>query len=226
VFPAEPPSSVVIRGGAGEQLAVVRDVQDGLGRLGDPCFEPPLARDVEIVVRFVEDQHVVRASEQGLQDEPFLLTTGQRHHVAPLREVKGLADALRAADVPEHFGVVTADVGPVSQRGGVGELCSFVVAVHKCQFGLVQDCRSLLDPQRRHRDQQIPHRRDTSPGADELAHHADRTLTHHRPAVRRDIAGKDAQQGRLAAPVCSDERHLGSLADAKGDLVQEGSAVG
>jgi hypothetical protein len=65
------------RGGAGEQFTVVRNKQHRLDRLPQLVLKPELARDVEVVVRLVEQQHLVGAAQQGL--ERFLAAV---HHPA------------------------------------------------------------------------------------------------------------------------------------------------
>ena len=106
-------------GRAVQQLAVVADQQHRLGRLAQPVLQPALAGDVEVVVRLVEQQHLVRPAQQRLQHQPLLLTAGQRAHLAPLRLLERDAERGHRADVPERLGVVAAGVRPVGERLGV-----------------------------------------------------------------------------------------------------------
>jgi hypothetical protein len=84
----------------GQQLAVVADEQDRLGRRGDPLLQPALARHVEEVVRLVEQQHLVRATQQRLQDQPLLLAAGQSRQVPVLASLEGDAERCGAARCP------------------------------------------------------------------------------------------------------------------------------
>ncbi len=70
-----------------EQLSVVADEQDRLGRLLDPLLQPGLARYVEEVVRLVEKQDLVGATEQELQHQPLLLAAREGGQVAVLGAV-------------------------------------------------------------------------------------------------------------------------------------------
>ncbi len=46
------------------------------------------------------------------------------------------------------------------------------------------------------------------------------------PRVRRELAGDDPQQRRLAGTVGADERDLGAFPDAEGDVLEEHPSVG
>ena len=69
-------------GGVRQQLAVVADQQHRLGGLLQPLLEPELPRDVEVVVRLVEQEDVVGAAEQCLEDDPLLLAARERGQLA------------------------------------------------------------------------------------------------------------------------------------------------
>jgi hypothetical protein len=51
----------------------VGDEQDRLACLPELSFEPLLAGHVEVVVGLVEEENLLGATEQGLQDKPLLL---------------------------------------------------------------------------------------------------------------------------------------------------------
>jgi hypothetical protein len=63
-----------------QQFPVVRDVEDGLLRFGEPGLEPPLGRHVQEVVRLVQQQHLVVAAQQQFQREALLLAARQCPH--------------------------------------------------------------------------------------------------------------------------------------------------
>ena len=118
-------------GGVVEQLAVVADEEDRLLGLADPLLEPDLAGHVEEVVGLVEQQHLVGAAQQELQDEALLLASGQGPQRAVLGPVVGQREAGDRADVPGDLDVVAAGVGVLRQRAGVGHLGLLVVGVHE-----------------------------------------------------------------------------------------------
>src|SRR5262249_62134036 len=70
-------------GGVREQLPVVADQQHGLGRRGELLLEPELARDVQGVVRLVQQQHLGLVTQQRLEQQPLLLAAGQAPYLAP-----------------------------------------------------------------------------------------------------------------------------------------------
>ena len=121
-------------GGVVEQLAVVADEQDRLGRLADPLLEPDLAGHVEVVVRLVEQQHLVGALQQVLQHEPLLLAARQRGERAVAGAVVGHPHRGGGDLVPDHLEVVAADVAVVPQRLGVRHLHRLAVVVHQPQL--------------------------------------------------------------------------------------------
>ena len=64
-----------------------------------------------------------------------------------------------------------------------------------------------------------------SPSADHLAHHAEAAGARHGSGVRRQLAGDDLEQRRLAGSVGADQRDLGALTDAERDVVEQHAAV-
>ena len=153
VFPPAPSSTVTTRvADAGQQLAVVADEQHRLRRLPQRLLEPQLAGHVEVVVRLVEHQHLVRAAEQRLEHHPLLLAAGERAHLAPLRLLERDADRRDRAGVPQDLGLVAAGVGPVGQGLRVAHLGALVVALHHQQLGLLQRLGGRAHGGRRDRD--------------------------------------------------------------------------
>jgi hypothetical protein len=62
-------------GGIVQELAVVADEEHCLFGLIEFAFKPALARNVEVVVRLVQKQQLIRTSEEGLQHQPFLFAS-------------------------------------------------------------------------------------------------------------------------------------------------------
>ena len=212
--------------GVVEQLAVVADDQDRLVGLADPALEPDLAGHVEVVVGLVEQQHLVRAAEQELQDQPLLLAAGQGAQVAVLRPVVRHAQRGHRAHVPDDLDVVATGVGELRERLGVGHLRLLVVGLHQRQLAAVDLGRCLADPRRRDAEQQVGDGRVLAErGADDLPHHAEPAGAGHRAGVRHQVAGDDPQQRRLAGAVRADQRDLGALADPERHVVEQHSPV-
>ena len=105
-----------------QQLAVVRDEQHRLRRGDELVLEPALGGDVEVVVRLVEDEDVLGAAEERLEDQALLLAAGQRGDLAPLRLLEGDAEGGDGAGVPQGLVLVAARVAPVDKGLGVGQL--------------------------------------------------------------------------------------------------------
>ena len=117
VLPAAPSSSVMIRvARAGQQLAVVGDEQDRLRRLDQPLLQPPLAGHVEIVVRLVEQQHLVRVRAAAPRAPAASARRRTAFDLAPPGPLVGDADRLDGAGVPEHLDVPAAGVRPLGER--------------------------------------------------------------------------------------------------------------
>jgi hypothetical protein len=214
-------------GGVGQQLAVVADEQDRLVGLLDPALEPDLAGNVEEVVGLVEQQHLVGPGEEVLQHQPLLLAAGEGAQLAVLGPVVGHTEALDGADVPGDLEVVSARLGVLGQRVGVGELGPLVVGLHQRPLVPVDLGRGRADPLRAHRQQQVGDCGFVAePGADHLPHHAEATGPGDRPGVRRELAGDDLQQRGLAGTVGAHQRHLGALTDPERHVVEQHPPVG
>ena len=162
----------------GEQLAVVADEEHGLAARSQLALEPPLGRDVEEVVGFVEYQHVVLAAEERLERESLLLATAERRE-RTIRDVPEVGvERSPGALVPEHLGVVAAGVAPLGERRRVAHRIGGGVGV-----GGVESQRGAADAFRRDRDEQVADGTDgpvRSGGADELAHDAEASFDRHR----------------------------------------------
>ena len=207
--------------GVVEQLAVVADEEDRLGRLADASLEPDLAGHVEVVVGLVEQQHLVGTAQEVLQHQPLLLAARQRAEQAVARAVEGQAHRRGRAHVPRHLDVVAAGVGVVGERRGVGHLGLLVVGVHQRELGRVDRRGSGTHALGRDRQQQVVDGLVAAAVPDELPHHAEPTGARDDAGVGREVAGHDPQQRRLAGAVGAHERDLLPVADPEADVVEQ-----
>ena len=213
-------------GNCGQQFPVVADEKDRLGRLAQPILEPALSRHVEVVVGFVEQQHLVRAAQQHFQGQALLLAAGQRRELAVLAILEGQPDRGHRHRVPQHLDVVAARVAPVGQRVGVVELGALVLALHQHELRGLETLPGVLDPRRGEPDQELLHRGRIAHGADELPHHTEPARSPHCAALGRQVARDDAQQGGLAGSVRPHQGSLAALADPEADTVEQQPPVG
>jgi hypothetical protein len=212
-------------GGAGEQFTVVGDEEDGLAGLGEPFLQPALAGDVEIVVGLVEKEHLVGAAQEGLQDEPLLLAAGERADLTPLCLLVGNAERGRGAHVPQRLGLVAAGLRPVGEGLGVLQLGGLVVDGHDGVLGGVHGAGRLAEAGGGDGDEQVTYGRLVAYGSDELPHHAEPAADGDGSAVRPDLTGEHAEQGRLPGPVGSHEGDDGPLPDPERHITQQRPSV-
>ena len=139
--------------GRREQFAVVADEDDGLARLVQLLFEPALGRDVEEVVGLVEHEDLELAAEQRLEGKSLLFAAAECSQWPVGDVVERFIECSRRAFVPQHLGVVPADVAPRRDRVGVRH--RVVVEPFGCP---VESGGSVSDPCRRDRQQQLAHR--------------------------------------------------------------------
>ena len=213
-------------GDGGQQLTVVADEQHRLRRLAQPLLEPALARHVEVVVRLVEQQHLVGPAQQQFQREPFLLAAGQGGQLAVLAPLVRHAERGHRHGVPEHLRLVAARITPGRERVRVVELRLLVVALHQRELGGLQRLPRGAQDRPRQLDQEVLHRRRVAHRPDELAHDAEAAGPRDRTALGGDVAGHDAQQGGLAGPVRTDERGLRAVAHPERRVVEQYPPVG
>lgn len=208
-------------GGPGEQLPVVGDEEDRLTGLLQLLLQPALAGDVEIVVRLVEQQHLVGPAQQRLQHQPLLLASGQRAHLTPLRLLVRDAEGLHRAHVPDRLGLVPAHLRPVAQCLRVRHLRGLVVGGEDQLLGPVDGVGGLPNPGLGDGDQQVPHRALVAHRADELLHHAEPAAHRNRAAVRLEVPGDQPQQRGLTGAVRPDEGDHGTVRDAERSIAEQ-----
>jgi hypothetical protein len=204
----------------------VRNEQHGLRRLPQLPFKPAFARHVQVVVRLVEQQHLVRTAQQRLQHQPLLLATGKCGHAPPLGLVVGHAEGRHGAHVPDRLCGVPARVGPVAQRLRVGQLGGLVVALHDRQFGRVHRAGGVADARPGHGHQQVPDRPVIADRPDELRHHAQPAAGRDRTRLRLQLPGNDLQQRALARTVRADQRQHVPLPDPEARVAEQHPPVG
>ena len=228
MLPAPPSSTVTTRvavlSSSSRSWLMKRIVLFGLA---DPLLEPDLARHVEEVVRLVEEQHLVGAAQQELQDQPLLLTARQGGQLAVLHLVVGHPQTSDRADIPRHLDVVPTGIGELRERVRVSHLRLLVVGLHQRQLPPVDRGRGAADARWRDGEQQVRDRRRlTEPGPDHLPHHAQPTGAGHRAGVGSQVAGDDPQQRGLAGAVGTDQRDLGALTHPERDVVEQHPTIG
>jgi hypothetical protein len=160
------------------ELTIVAHEQHRLRRIPQPLLQPPLTGYVQIVVRLVEQQHLVLTTQQQLEREALLLTAGQGRQLAVLADVIGQSECGDRDGVPEHLRVIAARVAPVRQRMRVRQLGRLVIALHEGDLGRLEVGPGGADRFGRERDQEFLHRGRVADPPDELPH--DPQATHPR----------------------------------------------
>ena len=141
----------------GQQFPVVGNEEHRFAGRVELVLQPSLARHVEVVVRFVEQENLVRAAQQRFQHQPLLFSAAQCPREPPLGLLVRHAQCGGRADVPGRLGLVPAGVGPVAQGLRVLHLRGFVVHGHDQFFGGVHRACRVANPRRSHREQQVTH---------------------------------------------------------------------
>ena len=183
-------------------------------------LQPAFTRHVQVVVRLVEQQHLVGPTQQRLEDQTLLLAAGQGPRIPPLAPVVGHAEGGHRALVPEVLRFVSARVTPVAQRLRVGHLRGLVVAFHDRQLGRVdRSCR------RGHgrpgdRDEEVTDRPVVTDRTDELRHDAEAAAGGDRALVGLQLPGDQAHQRGLSGPVRPDQGHDRALLDPEAGVGQ------
>ena len=137
-----------------EQRPVVADHQDRRPAVEDLVLEPAAGRDVEVVVRLVEQQHVRPRREQQVEDQPLALAAGQLRHEACGDVVDLGLDAALQRGLPPRLELVAAEVAPVGEGGRVAH--AVVVAGQHRPFRGDERPSRRAQRARRHLDQHLP----------------------------------------------------------------------
>ena len=199
-------------GGAGEQLAVVRDEQHGLRRRAQLALEPALAGHVEVVVGLVEQQHLLGSAQQRLEREPLLLAARERARARGTSPARTGCRAPPSCSGPRRSPARSRRPRRSRRARSRSASASSVSSRSMMRvLGRLELERRVAHAPRRDRDEQVVHRRRRArrrlPGADELVHHAEAAVDLRRcPRRAGSVAADDAQQRRLAGAVRADER--------------------
>lgn len=201
------------------------DEEHGLLGLPELVLQPALAGHVEVVVRLVEEQQLVRSGEQGLQHQALLLAAGQRRRRAVRRLVERDAERGHADLVPDGLQLVAARVSPVDDRLGVPHLGGLVVVLQHGVLRLLDRLAGRREGRGGGGEEEVADRGFVTDLAHELAHDAHAARTAHHALVRLEIAGDDAEERGLAGAVRPDQGGLGAVGDLEGHAVEELGAV-
>ena len=116
-----------------EQRTVVTHHQDGAWAVDDLFFEPDAGRDIEIVVRLIEQEYVGTRCQQQVEYEPFAFATGQFADLTSCKVFDRGFDAAFRRGSPSGFELVATEITPGGD--GLGELHAVVGAVIHRLFG-------------------------------------------------------------------------------------------
>ncbi|MCY1230932.1 hypothetical protein D9M72_433660 [compost metagenome] len=202
------------------------DEENGLLGLVQLGLEPALARDVEVVIRLIEEQQLVGTGKECLQHQPLLLAAGKARRRAVLRAVERQSQRGHADLVPDGLDVVAAGVPPVHDRLGVLHLGGLVVVLHHGHLGVVHGAGSGRQGGRRRGDEEVADCGVIPDLAHELAHDAHVPGPADHAFIRHKVAGNDTEKRGLARSVGSDQSRLGAVRNLEGHPVQQLRAVG
>ena len=189
-----------------EELAVVGDHEDRLGRGPDGLFEPTLAGQVEEVVGFVEEQDLDVGGQQRFEHEPLALTARQLRDRSIARLVECLAQHAGTARVPARLLEVPIDLAPFADRFGELDTAALAVVAVVRRFRLGEPASGLADPRRRERREQRTHGGGAVVGdTDRLRHAPQRPVDAHRPLTRSELARDHLEHRRLSDAVRAHE---------------------
>ena len=135
--------------------------------------------------------------------------------------VRSEPDGPGEALVPVHLGVVAAVVAPVGERGGVAPSGRPRPAARRRPAAGPWPAAAAGERHRAARGPSSARRSCVVGGADELAHHAEPAVDRQRARRRRQVAGDQPHQRRLADAVGADERGPVAVADREADVAQQ-----
>ncbi len=211
--------------GGGEKLAVVGNEKDGLCRLLETTLQPEFTRDVEIVVRLVQEQHIVRPPKERFQHQALLLTARKIANRTVLAAIERHPERGHGACIPQNLGVITTGVTPVHQRLRVCRRRHVVLVLDHDKLSAFNGLPRGTQIWAGDRNKESPDRDVVTNRSDELGHDADRPAVNSVSGRRAEFTSEDAHQGRLTRAVWSDQTRDFSLADSERDVVQQVGAV-
>ena len=134
------------------------------------ALEPPLAGDVQVVVRLVEQQHLVGTAQQRPEHQPLLLAAGQRATPAP----PGLSTARRRGHRALSQTVSAAYPPASAQSASACAYASWAASSSRSMMAssAASTARAASRTRPGHRHQQVPDRPLVPDRPDELRHHA------------------------------------------------------
>ncbi len=186
----------------------------------DLVLQPAAGRNVEVVVGFVEQQHLGTGVEQQIKDQSFALAAREFANESGREIGDRCLHAAAGGCLPLHFQVVTSEVTPVAERFGIANT---VVGA-----GRSSPVRRRPSPTRRWRRSDgatcSSISRKVSVGlrhADVLGHRQHRAEHVEFALVGFDLAREDAQDGALASAVRPNDRRMFPRPDPEADVEEE-----
>ncbi|KJQ55030.1 hypothetical protein RS85_01089 [Microbacterium sp. SA39] len=213
-------------GGARQELAIVGYEKHRLRGPPQLLLEPALRGDVEVIVRLVQQQHLVGASQQRLECQALLLAARERCELPVVRTFEGHTEGCRRALIPHRLVLVATGIRVLRNGRRVRHLDVVLVALDERVLGRLEGFRRRPDPPRGDAHQQLVHRLPGAAVSDELIHDAESAIDGHDAVVGLLITADDAQQGGLPGAVRSDQRAGGAGPHPERRLVEKRSAVG
>ena len=195
-----------------EQFAVVADDQRGMRIFLEPRFEPQRAFEVEIVGRFVEEQHVGLGEQRCRQRDAHAPAAGElRHRTMQV----GLGETEPAEDFSgsRRCAVGVDFVEPRIDFRELFGLGGFELGIER--FALRVGGEDRVDEADRRGRMLLVHRRDPR-----------RLRQQDLAAQGHEIAEDDLEQRRFADPVAADQPDLGSGRNRHGRGIEEPPSPG
>ena len=201
-----------------EEVTVVGNRHHGAGEIVQEALQPGHRIGIQVVGRFVQQQHVGRRQQQAAQRHAALLATGQVFDLGiPWRQAQGVGGdfqlALEVVPVGSlqdgfELGLLGGQRIEVGVRLGIGGV-HFVEA----RLGLLDLAYRLFD--------------DVTHGLARVELRLLRQVADldagHRPGFAVDLgvdAGHDAQQGRFTGTVETQHADLGAREEGQGDVLE------
>ena len=205
-------------GGVVEEVAVVGDGNDGAGKTHEKLFEPLDRLGVEVVGRFIQQQHVGARQEQAAQGDAAFLAAGEiADRRVPRRQAQGVGGdfELRLAVGAGHGddglvpGLFLGELVEVGVRLGIGgiDFIQLLLGLHdlaQAGLDLLADCSGGIE---------LGFLRQIADG------NAGQVL--HFPVIFLVRPGHDAQHGGFARAVEAQQADLGAREERKGDVLDD-----